>query len=86
MKFGFLPSIGIFAIALLPVVCVGQAKASWKASFTPDGQPDLQGVWVSKAATPLERPKELEGRASFTDAEVAELKRLLLRARASLAT
>jgi len=75
VKFGFLPSIGIFAIALLPVVCVGQAKASWKASFTPDGQPDLQGVWVSKAATPLERPKELEGRASFTDAEVAELKR-----------
>ena len=26
------------------------------------GQPDLQGVWVNNSATPLERPKALEGR------------------------
>ncbi len=26
---------------------------------TPDGQPDLQGVWANNTATPLERPKEL---------------------------
>src|SRR5579862_2130570 len=35
---------------------------------------DLQGVWVSNSATPLERPKELAGRALLTDAEVAELR------------
>lgn len=40
---------------------------------TPDGQPDLQGVWLSKTATPLERPKALEGRSLLTDEEVAEL-------------
>lgn len=29
---------------------------------TADGQVDLQGIWVSLSATPLERPKALEGR------------------------
>jgi len=37
--------------------------------------PDLQGVWVSNGATPLERPKELEGKPFLTDAEVTELKK-----------
>jgi hypothetical protein len=37
--------------------------------------PDLQGIWVSNGATPLERPKALEGRAFLTDAEVAEMKK-----------
>jgi hypothetical protein len=40
---------------------------------TPDGHPDLQGNWLNNMATPFERPKELEGRTSLTDAEVAEL-------------
>jgi len=41
---------------------------------TPDGHPDLQGVWLSRTATPLERPKALEGRTSLTDEEVATLR------------
>jgi hypothetical protein len=48
---------------------------SWKPPRTQDGQPDLQGVWLNNSATPLERPKALEGRSSLTDAEVANLKR-----------
>lgn len=40
-----------------------------------DGHPDLQGIWVNNSATPFERPKELEGRAFLTDAEVVELNR-----------
>lgn len=44
------------------------------AHLTPDGQPDLQGVWLDNSATPLERPKALEGRTFLTDAEVDELK------------
>jgi hypothetical protein len=35
----------------------------------------LQGTWLSDSATPLERPQELAGRATLTDAEVAELKK-----------
>jgi hypothetical protein len=37
--------------------------------------PDLQGVWLSNSATPLERPQGLEGKATLTDTEVAELKK-----------
>ena len=50
-------------------------STSWKAPRTAGGQPDLQGVWLNNSATPLERPKALEGRPSLTDAEVANLKR-----------
>src|SRR5262245_11014516 len=48
---------------------------TWKSERTPDGQPDLQGVWLNTFAAPLERPKALEGRISLTDDEVAELRR-----------
>ena len=48
--------------------------STWKAPRTPDGHPDLQGTWLSHTATPLERPKALEGRALLTDEEVAKLK------------
>jgi hypothetical protein len=51
------------------------AAKNWIAPTTPDGQPDLQGVWLSNSATPLERPKALEGKPVLTDAEVAELKK-----------
>jgi hypothetical protein len=38
---------------------------------TPDGHPDLQGIWTNATITPLERPKELAGKATVTDAEAA---------------
>jgi hypothetical protein len=50
------------------------AKKIWTAPRTQDGHPDLQGVWLSNIATPLERPKALEGRQFLTDKEVADLK------------
>jgi len=51
------------------------AKQTWTVPRTADGHPDLQGVWANNIATPLERPKELEGRAVLTDQEVAALKK-----------
>jgi hypothetical protein len=50
------------------------AKNTRTPPLTPDGQPDLQGVWINNSATPLERPKALEGRSLLTDAEVIELR------------
>jgi hypothetical protein len=46
---------------------------TWTAPRTPDGQPDLQGVWSYASLTPLERPAELAGREFFTPKEAAAL-------------
>ena len=48
---------------------------AWTPPLAPDGHPDLQGVWLNNSATPLERPKALEGRQSLTDEEVTELRK-----------
>jgi len=67
-----------FAIGFAVLLSIGQGqpvKQTWKAPRTADGHPDLQGVWANNIATPLERPRELEGRASLTDKEVAALRK-----------
>ena len=63
----------VLLAALVPLVVHAQSASTWTAPRTADGQPDLQGIWLSKSATPLERPKALEGRALLTDEEVAQL-------------
>jgi hypothetical protein len=47
----------------------------WTPPLGRDGHPELQGVWLNNSATPLERPKALEGRQFLTDEEVAELRK-----------
>jgi hypothetical protein len=44
---------------------------AWSPRHTPDGQADIQGVWMYSTLTPLERPPELAGKAIFTEAEAA---------------
>jgi hypothetical protein len=51
------------------------AAGTWAAPRTAEGQPDFQGVWANNTATPLERPKELAGRAFLTEQELAALKK-----------
>jgi hypothetical protein len=46
----------------------------WTSS-TPWGDPDLQGVWASDSATPMERPRALAGREFLSDEEVVLLQR-----------
>ena len=58
---------------MVPVAAVAQAPDGWTAPRTPDGHPDLQGIWASDSATPLQRPEELAGRELLSDEEVATL-------------
>src|ERR1700720_3850480 len=46
---------------------------SWTAPRTPDGKPDLQGIWSNATVTPLERPKGLGAKEFYTDEEFAKL-------------
>jgi hypothetical protein len=47
-----------------------KAPAATKAvPRTPDGHPDLQGVWTNATITPLERPQEFAAKTTVTDAE-----------------
>jgi hypothetical protein len=68
------------ASSVLEIIAIGMLLArpafaqAWKPSLTPDGQPDLQGVWSDTSITPLERPRVLGERKTLTDAEVAQLK------------
>jgi hypothetical protein len=51
------------------------SKKTWTPTRTPDGQPDLQGVWINATLTPFERPAELAGRATITDQEAKEIEK-----------
>ena len=79
MRFSFTASI--MAAVAISLTAYGQAPSVRKAVAakaiprTPDGHPDLAGNWLNNAATPFERPKELEGHPILTDEEVAELNR-----------
>jgi len=65
---------------LLALPLAAQTK-SWTAPRTPDGQPDLQGVWSNPTITPFERPSEFAGKATLTEKEAAELEARAAKAR-----
>jgi hypothetical protein len=65
-------------IALAAVILAGtvaaqsQAPKNYTPPRSPDGQPDLQGVWTNITITPLERPANLAGKEFFTPAEARQ--------------
>src|SRR6266404_3684376 len=60
-----LPALTVLLLIAFPIF--GQ-KAPPR---TPDGKPDLQGIWTNNTVTPLERPKGLGTKEFYTDQELA---------------
>ena len=70
--------IGIVSLAPLPVggqtaTAAKKTAKTWTPPRTPDGKPDLQGMWTNATITPFERPKALAGKTFLTDEEAAAL-------------
>jgi hypothetical protein len=45
-------------------------KRLWKLSYTPDGEPDLQGIWTNLSFTPMVRPATYGNREFLTKEEM----------------
>jgi hypothetical protein len=63
--------ISPLAVLILAGTLGAQTK-KYTPPHTPDGQPDLQGVWTNVTITPLERPADLAGKEFFTPAEASQ--------------
>jgi hypothetical protein len=68
----------IVVLSLGAIPAAGQIS---KAPRTPDGRPDLQGLWNNTTLTPLERPRNLAGKEFFTEEEAAEYERAIVQNR-----
>ena len=70
--------IGVMLAALPSGTRAQSAGAGgWTAPRTPDGHPDLQGIYTTQTFTPLQRPARYAGQEFLTDEEATELTKLL---------
>jgi hypothetical protein len=66
----FLVILGALATLALAQTTPKAPKAkSWSMPRTPDGHPDLQGIWTNATLTPMERPAQFAGKATISEAE-----------------
>jgi hypothetical protein len=65
-------SSAVLLVVVVLAASAAMARGQSQTARTPEGHPDLQGLWINNTATPLERPAEAQGRASFTEAEAAD--------------
>ena len=64
-----LVSIGLTLAASLAGQTPAQSSKNWTAPRTANGHPDFQGVWTNATLTPMDRPKEFDGKATASEAE-----------------
>ena len=62
-------------VCFVPGVVVAQIEtephSGWTPPRTPEGVPDLQGVFTFRTITPMQRPEQFEGRATLSREEAA---------------
>src|SRR5579871_2986692 len=66
----------LLVVALLATPLLFGADAA--APLTPDGHPDLQGIWTNATLTPLERPASLANKEFLSEQEAADFARSAL--------
>src|SRR5580704_14016009 len=81
---GVKPIIVIISLGVIPATGQPSRHASlWPVPHTPDGRPDLQGLWNNTTLTPLERPRNLAGKEFFTEEEAIAYEKGIVRGRAN---
>jgi hypothetical protein len=65
----FIALAGVAILGAIPALPQNEKPGSWTAPRASDGHPDLEGIWTNKTITPMERPKDLAGKAFFTPEE-----------------
>jgi hypothetical protein len=75
--FGALAALAASSFAqTTPVKSPAPAKPkNWTAPRTPDGHPDLQGVWTNATITRMERLPQFNGKLNLTDEEAAKFEK-----------
>src|SRR5262249_29548494 len=68
----------IAAVICLALAVPGAAQKNWTLPRTPDGHPDLHGVWTNASITPMERPRALGAKEFYTEEEAAEFRKQTL--------
>jgi len=61
----------LFSLACMPLLANGQVADSHAQMRTPDGQPDISGIFTFRTLTPLERPSSLEGKDTLGEDEAS---------------
>jgi hypothetical protein len=64
----FWSTVAVLALGTMPAAAQGPRR-------TPDGQPDIQGMWINATITPFERPRALADKPFLTEQEAAALER-----------
>ncbi len=58
-------------LAIILALLAGTVAATAQKARTPNGHPDLEGIWSNATITPLERPADLAGKPTLTPEEAA---------------
>ena len=72
-KLKYVLASSLIAVVIPMASFVSAQSQDYIVPRTPDGQPDLQGLWTNDTITPMERPASLQGRAFLTEDEITAM-------------